>query len=615
MGKNESRKHVGRRGAPVLAVFSALLLAASPATESMVSGAGRNAAAAVQFTPAPGQPEKNRERLAGLISKAARQGARYIVLPELSLVAGEPWEPSLEPEPVPGPTTQALADIARRLGVWIVASVPEHAAGGLYVTTVLLDDRGEVTYKHRQVMPAGPGVVRGNPRAIIYTVDDHGRRLGILGGADLQAGVPRLANLGAETILVATSWSPQDGQAWGELSRQLSRQHRVDLVVANRGEDGGTPGPMRLGGIYRHDGTEVHPAGQSDGEAVVAELPRRSGWRIPSALGLPSSVPVPRGEEATPEIAELGRMLFTDRRLSSTGTVSCTSCHQPERAFSNGQPRGEGVLGRRTGRNVPSLLNVAYRAVLQWDGYASSLENQAKYPVSGFNEMDFNYLDRVQTYLRSNPEYSRRFRETMGVETITFDDVARALATYERTLISGNSPFDRYQYGGEAGALSEAAKRGLALFIGKARCSGCHKIGVESSLFTDFAYHDLGVGYDSRTGYSDPGVGKISHDDKAGLFLTPSLRNVAETAPYMHDGSLATLEAVVEFYNHGGNPGYNHDPYVKPLGLSREEINNLVEFLRSLTGDHRFSASGKRLDREPLETSGTHEPQRGRRTR
>ena len=179
----------------------------------------------------------------------------------------------------------------------------------------------------------------------------------------------------------------------------------------------------------------------------------------------------------------------------------------------------------------------------------------------------------------------------MEVEEIEFDHVARALATFQRTLISGNSPFDRYFYGGDESALGESAKRGLELFSGKVECSRCHLIGARYALFMDLEYHSLGIGYDSKPGVSeDIGLGSISTNDQAGLFQTPSLRNVAETAPYMHNGSIETLEEVIELHTQGGI----QEPELRPLLLSAQEKNDLVAFLHALTGDHRYDSQGRR---------------------
>jgi cytochrome c peroxidase len=295
------------------------------------------------------------------------------------------------------------------------------------------------------------------------------------------------------------------------------------------------------------------------------------------------------------QLEELGRRLFTDPGLSSTGTVACSSCHLPDRAFANGDEFGRGVHGRTTRRNPPSLLNVAFRPLLQWDGYASSLENFAKYPLSGHTEMNFHYLDRAADYVRSRFDYRQAFGSLPGRQEIEFDGVARALAAYQRTLLSGNSGFDRYKYGGDQGALSPAAERGHDLFVGRARCATCHSIGPTDALLTDFAYHDLGIGYDASKGrYRDLGLGGISTDEFSGLFLTPSLRNVALTAPYMHDGSLHTLAEVVAFYSRGGNRGARR-PEIVPVGLRETEQSDLIAFLESLTGDHAFTRDGRRI--------------------
>jgi cytochrome c peroxidase len=346
------------------------------------------------------------------------------------------------------------------------------------------------------------------------------------------------------------------------------------------------------------DGSAFQPGKGHPEGLVLAPLPKRkTAWQINAALGLPS-VPVPSVERTSSEIAELGRVLFMDTNLSSTGKVSCGTCHDPNRAFANGEAKGTGVYGRKTRRNVPSLLNIAYRPLLRWDGYASSIENFVKYPINGYTEMDFHYLDKVPAYVRSQPRYVNAFRTTMGVEQVQFEDVALALAAYLRTLVSGNSPFDRYYYGNDKSALSQSAQWGLTLFTGKAKCAECHTLGNNYSLFMDNKYHNLGVGYDlvKKEYYGDKGLAEISTNDLSGYFLTPSLRNVAQTAPYMHDGSLKTLDDVIEFFNRGGIQSPRHDPLLQPLKLSVAEKKALIAFLRSLTGDQRYSPGGQRLN-------------------
>jgi cytochrome c peroxidase len=508
-------------------------------------------------------------------------------------------------EPVPGPTTEYFAKYAKALGIWLVISLPERPSpeSDWFLTTVLLNDKGELVTKYRKLMVRSSeesyGASRGNYRDIIDTFDDRGLRVGIMSGDDILVGVPRLADRGADTILIPAGWSDRDNDKWDQLCRRLSKQYSVNLVVANRGSalESKDAGTNKLGGIYARDGSVFLPGKKDVSDLILASLPKRKfPWPIEASLGLPS-VPLPSVDLPTYEIAELGRLLFLDTNLSSTGKVSCSSCHQPDKGFSNGEAKGTGVHERKTRRNVPSLFNIAYRPLMRWDGYASSIENFAKYPINGFSEMDFHYLDKVPGYIRSQSHYVNAFRSTMGVEEVEFDHVARALAAYQRTLISGNSPFDRYYYGKDKTALSKLAQLGFELFTGKAECSQCHLIGNEHSLFMDLKYHDLGVSYNlAKKEYGDRGLGEISTDDLSGRFLTPSLRNVALTAPYMHDGSLKTLEEVVDFHNRGGIPSPRRDPLMKPLNLTVGERKALVAFLESLTGDQKYSADGRRLD-------------------
>jgi len=567
--------------------------------------------AAIQFTPVNHQLDFNRERLTKLIVEASQRGARYVVTPELALIGtlktnSKEHHNQLTPsaEPIPGPTTDYFARYARRLGIWLAISLPEKASAksDYYLTTILLNNKGELVSKYRKLMvrvnQEDGGASKGNYRDMIDTFDDRGLRIGIMSGDDILTGVPRLADRGADTILISAGWSDRDIDEWDQLCRRLSKEYSVNLVVANRGSvrESGDIGANRFGGIYAMDG-RVFLSEDKVGDLILASLPKRKvDWPIEKALGLPS-VPVPSVEQPSYELAELGRLLFIDPNLSSTGKVSCGSCHQPEKAFTNGEAKGTGVHDRKTRRNVPSLLNIAYRPLLRWDGYASSLENFAKYPINGINEMDFHYLDQVPAYIRSRPHYVNAFRSTMGIEEIEFDHVARALAAYQRTLISGNSAFDRYYYGKDKSALSKLAQWGLKLFTGKAECAKCHTIGNESTLFMDHKYHDLGVSYNLVTKeYGDRGLGEISTDDLSGSFLTPSLRNVAETAPYMHDGSLKTLDEVIDFFNRGAVPSPRRDPIMKPLGLTAGERKALVAFLESLTGDQKYSATGQRLN-------------------
>ena len=581
----------GRRQALLAGALAALLLA--PAVLAGRWTAERSDLfAAVAFAPAPGRVEANRTALLERVRQAARDGARYVVLPELATTGrlDRVADPAALAEPVPGPTTDAFAAVAAERGIWIALSLAETAPaaageGAYWVSTVLLDPAGEVAVLQRKVMPrfdGGDGPARrGDPRAVLDSVDDRGRRIGVLAGDDLLAGVPQLAARGAGAILITAGWTAGEPVAWRERCARLAREHAVDLVVADRLEAGEEPG---FAGIVSRHGEALGP--------MAAVAARGGGGRIGSALGLPS-VPVPAASPASPELIELGRALFFDRELSRDGTVACASCHQPEKGFSNGERNGAGIYRHPTTRNVPTLLNVGFKAALFWDGYASTLESQAKYPTTHAFEMDSPYLDELIGYVRGQERYRRGFAAALGSEEIGFDEVALALASYQRALVSANSPFDRHLYGGQHEALSASARRGLELFAGKAGCAGCHKVGRDYALLTDNQFHNTGVGYDPATGrFADGGLGLLSDASRIGRFITPTLRNVAETAPYMHDGSLATLEEVVAFYDRGGaaNPGL--DPRLRPLGLTAGERADLAALLRAFSGDRRFDAAG-----------------------
>ena len=287
-------------------------------------------------------------------------------------------------------------------------------------------------------------------------------------------------------------------------------------------------------------------------------------------LGLGVSMPVPASNPLTPEKIETGRRLFADTRLSRSGTIACTSCHDPERAFTKPEAVSRGVFGRRSQRNAPTVLNRAWGRVFFWDGRAATLEEQVLKPIEDPNEMD---LPLAEASLR------------VGLST---GEIAQALASYVRSLMSGNSAFDRFT-AGDRSALSPEERNGLRLFQGRGNCSICH----EGPNFTDEKLHNTGVAWasaDERSGtpghFLDEGGAAISGSGvQRGAFKTPTLREVARTAPYMHDGSLATLQDVVDFYNRGGRPNPNLDPDMRPLDFSDEDKTSLVAFLRSLSGD------------------------------
>ena len=343
--------------------------------------------------------------------------------------------------------------------------------------------------------------------------------------------------------------------------------------------------------------------------AAIAEAPEG----IPP-LGLP---PLPDGVEwPSPAEAELGRSLFFDRRLSFNNTLSCAMCHLEENGFaSNQSARAVGMEGKSLQRNAPGLLNVAYQRSLFHDGRESRLDWQVWLPLLASDEMANPSMGWVIERVGTLDDYAARFQEVYPEEALTPDTLGRAIAAFEVTLLSGNSRFDRWYFGGEAGALNAEEKNGFELFTGKAGCSGCHLIGERSALFTDFGFHNTGVGYKAMVappttyrvrlaegvfadvpssevdGYSDPPINDIGRfawtldPDDRWAYKTPILRDVSKTAPYMHDGSLATLEAVVAFYNAGGYPNDGLSARIKPLDLRVDETRALVAFLKSLDGE------------------------------
>ena len=286
----------------------------------------------------------------------------------------------------------------------------------------------------------------------------------------------------------------------------------------------------------------------------------------------------PKDNPYTPEKAELGRLLYFDKRLSADDSVSCASCHVPQHAFAEPSQVSTGIRGQRGERNSPTILNRAYSLAQFWDGRAPTLEQQVKGPIANPIEMGSTHESCV-TRLQSIAGYRPLFARAFGSEDIDIDHVAKAIATFERTLLSGNSPYDRYK-AGDRKALTAPQARGMKIFFDKAKCDKCH----EGLNFTSNSYHNIGVGADKPN--ADPGRFAVTKDPRDwGAFKTPTLREVAATAPYMHDGSLKTLDEVVEFYDKGGVWNKNLDPDIKPLKLTREQKSDLVEFLRALSGE------------------------------
>ena len=285
----------------------------------------------------------------------------------------------------------------------------------------------------------------------------------------------------------------------------------------------------------------------------------------------------------TPETVRLGRWLFYDTRLSADNTVSCATCHRPENAFSEPTPVSTGIRGQKGSRKAPTFINAAWALLphMFWDGRAASLEEQALGPVENPIEMGNTHEQMVAT-IAGTKSYEKYFEEAFGSPEITKERIAKAIADYERTRMSGNSPYDRWKNGDED-AVSEAVKLGDELFFDKAGCNQCH-LGYN---FTDTLFHNLGVGWNPETEeYADPGRGAITgNDDELGAFKTPTIREATKRAPYMHDGSIATLREVVELYNRGGEANPHLDPKIQPLNLTEEEIDALVAMIEALEGE------------------------------
>ncbi len=314
--------------------------------------------------------------------------------------------------------------------------------------------------------------------------------------------------------------------------------------------------------------------------SVLALVMSSSAWAEKRPLGLDLYRPVPEANPLTPEKVELGRRLFRERLLSRNRSIACVDCHQPKLAFTDGQAKAVGVYGRQGPRNVPTLVNRAWGKSFFWDGRIPTLEKQVVQPILAETEMDLT-LEEAVDRLRRKRRYRIAFEKALGREPDA-DGLARALAAYVRTILAGDSPYDRYAFGDREG-LSAEELAGLRLFRGKAGCNFCHS----GPTFTDEEFHNTGVAWRDES-FQDDGraiVTKATED--RGKFKTPTLREVGRTAPYMHDGSLATLKDVVEFYSDGGRPNPNLDPDVRKLDLSEEEQVQLVAFLGALSGSVR----------------------------
>jgi cytochrome c peroxidase len=319
----------------------------------------------------------------------------------------------------------------------------------------------------------------------------------------------------------------------------------------------------------------VGGAAEPKGEVLTS-----GSWSMPLPLGLQAgSAYVPEDNPIGADKVALGKLLYFDPRFSKDRTISCASCHNPYHGFADPSPTSAGVARALGGRNSPTVINRLFSAEQFWDGRAPDLERQAHGPLVNPVEMAMPSHDEVVARVKAIKGYAPLFRKAFGDETVDIDRVGKAIAAYERTVVAGNSPFDRYQ-AGETDALSASAARGKALFDGRANCKACHT----GFNFTDETYQNIGVGMDR----SQPDVGREAVTKDAadrGKFKTPTLRNVAQTAPYMHDGSEPTLAATIEFYDRGGVPNPNLSKEIRPLKLTLQEKRDLVAFLESLTGE------------------------------
>ena len=336
-------------------------------------------------------------------------------------------------------------------------------------------------------------------------------------------------------------------------------------------------------------------------------------------LGLPL-VPIPSHNPQTPAKIELGDKLFHDKRFSVDGTVSCAKCHDDKLAFTDGLVVSVGHNGLTGTRNAPTVLNAAFNQSQFWDGREPDLEGQSKQPLINPVEHGLANYEPILEIVRKDTYYPAAFQSVFGVnsEKVTIDHVAKAIASFERTLVSGNSPFDRYNFKGQSDAMTDAQIRGFNLFVGQGRCVSCHIIEKDQALFTDSRFHNIGIGINqiqqdvprltkafleakNKGGNVDVMVlsdkksselGRFAVTDELsqiGAFKTPTLRNVELTAPYMHDGSLKTLKDVMIHYNNGGVTKAG-DPVnaflsggIRPLNLTDAQLDDLAEFLKALT--------------------------------
>jgi cytochrome c peroxidase len=398
----------------------------------------------------------------------------------------------------------------------------------------------------------------------------------------------------------------------------------VLFVACGRQEAVSPQGPGEGGGAGVSPAPGAGAIATAHGAGAAPATPE-----VPSTAHVPKDLPigvspmlyaiaVPPDKVPTPELAALGDKLFDDPRLSADDSTSCKTCHDPKAGFVDHKVTSEGIGKQKGHRNAPTILNAMFAPTQFWDGRAPTLEAQAKLPILNPIEMGQKSPEDVVAKLRKIPEYVAAFKKVFGRE-INYDDLASAIAAFERTQYAGDAPFDRY-INGDEGAISASAKRGWALFNGRGRCNSCHAGNAVSPLFSDQKFHNIGVAahkqdfvqlareavgfVDSgnqkqidelalQTKYSELGRFLVSKQvNDVGAFRTMTIRNIAITGPYMHDGSLATLWDVMDHYNKGGVQNPYLDGGMQRLGLSEAEIDDMVQWMSSLTSD-KFAAFGR----------------------
>jgi cytochrome c peroxidase len=376
-------------------------------------------------------------------------------------------------------------------------------------------------------------------------------------------------------------------------------------VATSADDDGGDSAAI--------DGGHMVPgldAGLPTGEVVDGGY----AWQLPRGFPRP---PVPADNPMSVEKVELGRFLFYDERLSDNETFSCATCHKQELAFSDGRATGLGATGEAHSRGSMTLANVGYAPTLNWaNPLVTDLEHQARTPIFGDRpvELGIPSIEALETRLRAVPGYAKLFQAAFpeDAQPVSANNLTRAISAFERTLISGDAPFDRWQNGDE-GALSESAKRGHALFNSeKLECFHCHAgfaftdhVTWEGKAFPDAPFHQTGLyNLDGRGKYPEPntGVFETSLDARdMGKFKAPTLRNIALTAPYMHDGSIATLSEVLDHYANGGRAhSFRTDPLMIGFELDAQERADVIAFLESLT-DQKFITDPRFSDPGPVD--------------